>query len=45
MWTWTCTACGETFTRAEKPDAQAAFFDHVTTAHPKAVVLSMDATR
>lgn len=42
MWTWTCSACGKTFTREEKADAQAAFNEHAVTAHNAKIVLSME---
>lgn len=40
---WTCTACpqGTDFYGETAEDAQQQFFDHVQTAHPKALVVSI----
>jgi hypothetical protein len=42
MWTWTCSACGATFTRDEKAGAQAAFNEHAVKVHNAKIVLSME---
>lgn len=42
MWTWTCSACGETFTREAKAEAQAAFNEHATVIHNAKIVLSVE---
>lgn len=42
MWTWTCTACGESFDREDKTEAQAAFNEHAAVRHNAKIVLSVE---
>lgn len=40
-WSWTCTGGQSVFWGADKQEAQGKFFDHVKTAHPSAIVVSI----
>jgi len=41
-WTWTCSGCGDVSYGDTAAEAQAAFFEHVTVAHPRATVVSIN---
>lgn len=43
MWTWTCSACGQTFTSPVAKRAEADFTNHAREAHnPKLIVSFAD---